>query len=236
MAVMRLISTVVAVGLIAASCGSDDDTSAPTTTATTATTAPATTTTIVASPAQPAIWPANDVVYTTPNLAAADFVEQALTVPPVLGEFIAGDARSGEIEVFSAGETNARILKATLLLRQLGPNDGWFVLGAVSALQSITAPPSGAEVTPGPLTITGLAVGFEASVNITAFIAGHADQVIDTEHTMAGGMGVPEPFSVTLDLSSAPVGATVVILVRGGVGLETDPGDFAALPIVIANA
>jgi hypothetical protein len=42
------------------------------------------------------------------------------------------------------------------------------------------------------------------------------------------------PFSVTLDLSDAPSGATVVLLVRGGTGLETDPGEFAAIPLRIA--
>jgi hypothetical protein len=40
---------------------------------------------------------------------------------------------------------------------------------------------------------------------------------------------------VTLDLSDAEPGDVVVLLVRGGSGLESDPGDFGAIPIVIAG-
>jgi hypothetical protein len=28
----------------------------------------------------------------------------------------------------------------------------------------------------------------------------------------------------------------VVLMVRGGVGLETDPGDFSAIPVLIAGS
>jgi hypothetical protein len=48
---------------------------------------------------QPAIWPAADVVFDTPEAAAADFVSTVLRVPPTLGEFQQGDPDSGEIGV-----------------------------------------------------------------------------------------------------------------------------------------
>ena len=35
-------------------------------------------------------------------------------------------------------------------------------------------------------------------------------------------------------MSGAQPGDTVMLLLQGGVGLETDPGDFAAIPVVIA--
>ena len=44
-----------------------------------------------------------------------------------------------------------------------------------------------------------------------------------------------EPFSVTVDLSAAAAGTTVMLLVRGSTGLETDPGDFAAIPVTISG-
>ena len=62
------------------------------------------TTSAIDRPGQPAIWPAAGVVFETPEEAAEDFVSRVLGVPPVLGEFQQGDARSGEIEVFSPGE------------------------------------------------------------------------------------------------------------------------------------
>jgi hypothetical protein len=43
------------------------------------------------------------------------------------------------------------------------------------------------------------------------------------------------PYQVTLDLSAATPGEMVALVVRGGTGLETDPGDFGAIPVVIGS-
>jgi hypothetical protein len=204
----------------------------------TTTTAEVTTTTM--SPTgleQPAIWPAADVVFVTPEAAAEDFVAQVLGVPPTLGEFQQGDSRSGEIEVFSPGEGDAgrAVFRGLLLLRQLGPENGWFVLAAVNDNASIIEPGSGERVVAGPVTVEGVARGFEASVVVTAFVAGAAGQELDQQITMAGAFETPEPFNVTVDLSQASPGEIVVLLVRGGTGLETDPGEFGAIPVVVAR-
>ena len=53
---------------------------------------------------QPALWPASDTVFDTPEEAAESFVSTVLGVDPVLGEFASGDSRSGEIQVFSPGD------------------------------------------------------------------------------------------------------------------------------------
>jgi hypothetical protein len=191
------------------------------------------TTTTGALPQQQAIWPASDVVFTTPEAAANDFVRKALGVPPALGPFVEGDARSGEIEVFSPGEgdNGMKVVKSTLALRQLGPSAGWFVLSAVSDNASISMPAAMATVPPGGLTVEGDARGFEAAVRVSASLAGHAD-AFDAVSTLAGSEN-PEPYTVTVDLSTAGPGDVVMVMVRGGAGLETDPGDFAALPVVV---
>jgi hypothetical protein len=243
-----------ALALLASGCGSDDGEASPTSAttpsssaATTAeapatsggTSAPGTiTTTEPAAPVQPAIWPAADVVFDTPEDAATDFVTEVLEVPPVLGEFREGDARSGEIEVFSGGEAGSpgpKIPRSLLLLRQLGPADGWFVIGAVSDNATITSPAAGDEVAPTALDVQGEARGFEASVSVTAFVAGDAGAPLDQVVTLAGSGLTPEPYQVTLDLADATPATTVAVIVRGGVGLETDPGDFSAMPLVIAT-
>jgi hypothetical protein len=200
------------------------------------TTTTTTTTTTLPNPlGQPAIWPAPATVFATPEAAAEDFVSEALGVPPVLGEFQQGDSRSGEIEVFSPGEPGGTaVVRGRLLLRQLGAQDGWFVLAAVNDNAAVTSPASGAEVPAGPLTVSGVARGFEGAVTVTAFVAGDT-ALLDQELTQGGSFETPEPFTVTLDLSAALPGQTVAILVRGGVGLETDPGDFGAIPVVIAG-
>lgn len=184
---------------------------------------------------QPAIWPAADVVFATPEEAAEDFVTTALGVPATLGEFQAGDARSGEIPVMSPGEGDAAtpVQRGLLLLRQLGPDDGWFVTAAPSDVATVESPEHASTVAAGQLTVEGVARGFEAAVTITAFVAGDATTVLDSAQVMAGAMETPEPYSVELDLTGAASGSTVVILVRGGTGLETDPGDFGAIAVVI---
>ena len=69
----------------------------------------------------------------------------------------------------------------------------------------------------------------------SAFVAGDPDARLDQVITMGGALEIPEPFSVALDLSDASPGEVVTVLVRGGTGLETDPGDFGAIPVVIAG-
>ena len=233
--VRTLVPALAVVALVAAGCGSDDDTGSTTTTeATTTSTADTTTTTEPAGLEQPAIWPAADVVFGTPEAAAEDFVTQALGVPPVLGEFQQGDAGTGEIELFSPDDDpSSRAVRGLLLMRQLGPDDGWFVLAVANDNASVTVPESGTTVAAGPLSVQGVARGFEGNVNVRAFVAGDAINDLDQQITMGGSMETPEPISATLDLSGAATGDIVTILVRGGTGLETDPGEVGALAVVI---
>jgi hypothetical protein len=88
-------------------------------------------------------------------------------------------------------------------------------------------------VTAGPVTVEGVGTGFEATIVVSAFRAGESDDEFDREVTMAGNFGEMLPYSVSLDLGAAAEGDTVALLVRGGTGLETDPGDFSAIPVVI---
>jgi Immunoglobulin-like domain of bacterial spore germination len=209
-------------------------TTSPDTSAAPTTTQAGTTTTLPAEPGQLAIWPAAGVVFTTPEDAAADFITTVFEVPAVLGDFTQGDARSGEIVVFlTDGERELDSPRATLLMRQLGPSDGWFVIAAVSDGASISEPVAGATVPPGPVTVAGEARGFEATVVVEAFLAG--DGKLDEAVVQAGNFDELLPFSVTLNLEGAETGAVVMLLVRGTVGLETDPGEFAAAPVVIGG-
>ncbi len=255
-----MLTLLVAVAALFAACGSDQSGGAttsepapttttqpaPTTTSelATTTTEPAATTTQPAStttsepavPQQQAIWPAADVVFATPEAAAADFVAKVFGDGPVLGEFQAGDSRSGEIEVFASVD-GAPIgqARSMLLLRRLGPSAGWFILAAENEFATITVPDSMSSVPAGPLTVEGVGRGFEATIVVSAFVAGRADTEFDREVTMAGNFGEALPYSVSLDLTAASPGDVVALLVRGGAGLETDPGDFGAIPVVIGD-
>lgn len=208
-------------------------TTGPSTSVPATTTEPeASTTTEAPALEQLALWPDSSEIFASARAAAEDFVVQVLGVPPQLGDFMAGDSRSGEIEVFSPGDPPSG--RGLLLLRQLGPTNGWFVIGTVNDNALITTPNSGQSVPAGPVLVQGLAEGFEATVIVEAFIAGRAEPVLDRKVTYAGNLGIVGPFEVTLDLSAARPGDTVLILVRGGVGLETDPGEFGAVAVVIS--
>jgi hypothetical protein len=233
----RTLTALIAMTMVLSACGDDNGAADGSGASTTTSAVASTTTSAVAGLEQPAIWPAAGVVFDKPDDAAQDFVTQVLGVPPELGEFQRGDARSGEMEVFSPGEgdTAAPVVRGRLLLRRLGPDDGWFILAAVNDNASITGPASATEVAAGSLTVSGRARGFEANVVVSAFVAGDAENELDREITQGGAFETPEPFTVTLDLSAAAAGDVVTLLVRGGTGLETDPGEFGAIPVVVAG-
>jgi len=184
-----------------------------------------------------AIWPGVDVVFETPEDAASDFVTVVLGVEPVLGEFRQLDPRSGEIEIRSdadspPGTTSPRAL---LHLAQLRPTDGWYVVRATSDGASISDPVGGDDVSPAPLTIAGEGRGFESTLNVRAFIAGAEISDLDLVIAAGGAFGQTEPYSATVDLSEASPGDVITILVRGDTGLSEDPGEFAAVAVVIAS-
>lgn len=184
---------------------------------------------------QPAIWPAADIAFATPEQAAEDFVAQVLGVPPELGEFMAGDNRSGEIEVFSPGEggPGSRVVRSLLLLRRLGPDGGWFVTAAIADGVTITEPEQGATLPAGEFRVSGLGRGFEATIIVKAVAAGDPTPLVEPVIAAGGALETPEPYAATLDLSDIATGTTVMILVRGDTGLETDPGEFSAIAVTV---
>lgn len=181
---------------------------------------------------QPAVWPAPGVTYDDPEAAAADFASTVFGFAANLGEFQAGDARRGEIEVRSPEEAGGTAIRSVLLLRQLGPDDAWYVLAAISGTNTIDSPTSASQVPAGPLTVTGSGRGFEGLLVAEAFLAETGTR-LDQQLAQVGSMEETEPYTVTLDVSDAQSGSTVIVIVRGGVGLETDTGEFTAIPVVI---
>lgn len=243
-AAVALLALIPLAGLVAG-CGDDDEGSPSTTrdrtttteasgsTTTASSAAPTTTSTTTPAVGQPAVWPAASTTFATPEEAARSFVETVLGVPAVLGEFQQGDSRSGEMAVLSPGEGGGTAVeRGLLLLRQLGSANGWFVLAAVNDVPTIDVPDT--PVPAGPLRVTGTAIGFEATIITEAWLPGGTEP-LDRQVTQAGEMGVAGPYDVQLDLSGAPAGSTVAIVVTGSTGLETDPGDFAATPVTVAG-
>ncbi len=193
--------------------------------------------TVVPGMTQPAVWPGWDTSFDTPEAAATDFIEEAFGVEAFLGEFMAGDSMSGEIEVLSPLDDDDPATTAPtgvfLLLRRVVPNGGWFVLGAGGDAVTIETPEAHGTIEPGMIEVSGVGRGFEGTLVVRAFIAGDRDAEFDFE-IAATDWQTSVPYSVTLDLSAAEPGQMIAIVAVGDTGIEAT-GEFAAIPVVVAG-
>ena len=95
-----------------------------------------------------------------PEAAALGFATQYLhMVNPVIGQFRQGDARSGEVPV----QPSMTGPITTVLVRELGTDNSWWVLGAGTAAINLTAPTWNAAIT-SPVVLKGTSMAFEGTV------------------------------------------------------------------------
>jgi hypothetical protein len=232
---LHTVVTFIVMGALVACGGSappqaTDPTSGPDTTP--ATTAPITTAPPTSEPVPMAIWYSTGPEADAPETAAEAAIRDLLGVNAILSEFMAGDSMSGEIEVYSPSEAS-QVVRSLLLLRQLGPQLRWAVLAAINPEIQINAPADGGIYTPGPLTVSGLARGFEGTIIVSAHLVGTDAAPIDQQIGAGGSLADAEPFSVVLDLRNTQIGDVIAIVVRGDTGLEEDPGEFSIIAIQI---
>ena len=151
-------ATLAALSVAAVGCSSNTSTSSST-----STTAPSTTSTTSSQPATwTAVWPtaASNIRYQTPEAAALGFATDYLhMVNPVIGQFRQGDSRSGEMPV----QPSATGPETTVLVRKLGSDNSWWVLGAGTAAIRLTEPVWNASIT-SPVTLKGTAMAYEGTV------------------------------------------------------------------------
>ena len=203
-----------AVAVLLAACGGSG--TAPTTSRASTTTAPATSTTMVpttttttpAAALQTAVWPtpASATRYATPVAAASGFATAYLHMAgPTVGAFRQGDSRSGEVPV----QPSATGPVTTVLVRQLGSDGTWWVLGAATPRLTLSAPAWNAVVA-SPLTVQGMSMAFEGTVQTQV----RADDVAAPVGTgfVTGGSTSMGPFrgSVAFTRASSASGAVVL--------------------------
>lgn len=181
-----------------------------------------------------AVWSSTGPETATPRGAATAAMQTLFDVTPVLGDYRAGDRRSGEIEVLSP-EGTTPVVRSTLLMRQMGPGDAWSVLGAINPMITIAEPPFDPPLRRGMVTVSGSARGFEGTVIVTVYRIRDTIEILDRRITQAGSLAQPEPFHVVMDLRDTREGDVVGILVRGDVGREGDPGEFSAIALRIVE-
>jgi hypothetical protein len=159
-----------------------------------------------------AIWPWADTStrFADPIEAATSFAIDYLGfTDPVIGEFQAGDSRSGEVEI-SAGNV---ALTTVVFVRQLTDDDSWWVLGAASENITVDAPAQGTVVS-SPLTISGTASAFEGTVDVELRSDGNGEPIYEGFIT-GSGSPQPGPYEATIEFTSpGPVGGALVLISR----------------------
>ena len=153
------------------------------------------------------MWPtaASGTRYGMPGAAALGFATDYLhMVNPVIGQFQQGDARSGEVPVQPS--TTGPV--TTVLVRKLGSDNSWWVLGAGTAAINLTYPVWNASIT-SPVTLKGTSTAFEGTVQT---------QVRDDDSKslgqgfVTGGSTTMGPFSGSLAFTKATTKFGAVVL------------------------
>jgi hypothetical protein len=154
-----------------------------------------------------AVWPWFDsgVRYTEPVAAARGFATDFVGfTDPVVGEFMQGDSRSGEVEI--RPRDNGPV--TTVFVRQLGPDDTWWVLGSATGNIEVDEPDALDEIT-SPLEVRGSALAFEGNVNVDIRVDGEDDPLF--EGFVTGGGGEMASFDDDLDWDNPGEGSGAVV-------------------------
>jgi hypothetical protein len=187
--------------------------------------------------AQPAIWPAPNVVFADPVDVAVEFISRFVdSSPAAVGEFEPLGEGVGEIAIHGFDElvviVDTRNERSRLTVRQLAPTNGWYIVAARSDRATITSPPAGAVVFAGPVKLVGEASGHEGNMNYLAALAGDWGVRYDEGYTQVG-LYDPLPYRVTMDLSAAPAGSTAFLMVISDSGIGQ--GGFSAVPVLVLD-
>jgi hypothetical protein len=183
--------------------------SAASTVAPTTTPSTGTTTTVPVPGAASAVWPsvASHVRYREPTIAARAFATDFLhMVAPIVGTFAPGDARSGEVPV----RASARGPSTTVLVRRLGDDGSWWILGSAAPDIRLTEPAALAAIA-SPVRLRGRSTAFEATVNVS-IREDDSSRPLAESFVMGGANGQFGPFDAAVKFSAAtsPYGAIVM--------------------------
>ena len=156
-----------------------------------------------------AVWPLpdSDVRYSDPVEAARGFaVDYVGFVDPIVGDFAPGDLRSGEVAVRRTDPGPV----TTVLVRQLGADDTWWVIGSATDNIVVEQPEALATVA-SPLVVSGQARAFEGTVDVQLRADGIDDPLIEGFVTGSGGQDLG-PFEGTFEFDDTDASAGALML------------------------
>jgi hypothetical protein len=166
--------------------------------------------------------------FNDPVAAVTAFATELIgMVEPLIGDFMQGDSRSGEVEVRPMEDGPETLV----LVRQL-EDDSWFVIGAISSEIELEEPENRAEVG-DPIELRGQARAFEGTVPVRVL----ADGVGEVGEGFVTGSGGPDlgPFEGEVDID-VPDGVShgIVLLVTEG-GEDMVPWTVTAIRVRFAG-
>ncbi len=223
-AALTVLALVAVVALALLVGGDDEDDPTASTAATSATTstsanvAPSTTAMVVSTTVVPsttaapvdlstAVWPdASGPLLTDPVEAAAAFATDFLGfTDPLVGDYQAGDSRSGEVEIRPVDDGPV----TTIMVRQLGTDGAWYVLAAATGT-IVVDEPSVPAIVSSPITVSGSALAFEGNVLVEVREDGSEEPL--GESFVTGGGDEMRPFEGSIDFAAptAQYGALVL--------------------------
>ena len=160
-------------------------------------------------PAVLAVWPAAGTSqrFDDPSAAARSFAVELAGFPEdtLIGDFEEGDARSGEVEVraFERGPVT------TVLVRQLGDDESWWVIGAATENIEIDEPTGGSKVS-SPLEVRGSGRAFEGTIEVEVRADGQLEPIGGTFVT--GGSDQMRPFTGRVEFAHPGVDGGALML------------------------
>jgi hypothetical protein len=124
----------------------------------------------------------------------------------IAGPFRAGDARSGEVEI----RDNSTGPATTVMLRKLGSDGSWWVIGAATENISVSSPETGEDIA-SPVTVSGSALAWEGVVQVEIRQDGTREPL--GSGLITGGGDVMRPFSgsIAFGTPTQPYGALVLV-------------------------
>lgn len=155
------------------------------------------------------VWPrpGHEARFDDPVAAARSFaVFYAGFTDPVIGAFMGGDNRSGELEVRPDSDATAPV---TTVRVRIMDDDHWYVTGTITddiELDAVGLGEDGAITCPGAVSITGSALAFEGHIDVRIDSFGPGGSRNEIGRGFGTGSGVPPaaPFQADVECD-APV-------------------------------
>lgn len=205
-------------------------TSTTTSASPTSTTTSSSTAALSAEEARSVVWPrpGSGTVYDDPVEAAATMALQlAKFTSPLVGPFLQGDSRSGEVEVRPT--SNGPV--TTVLVRQM--SDGhWYSIGAVSDALRLESPAAGATIG-SPLQVSGESTAFEGLVLVTVLRQGDPNPLGQLP-VQGGANGQMAPFSGSVHYDAPDVGRPGVVMLSTESAKDGHVWQATVVPVMLA--